>query len=372
MTIRPEQGKLEVHVHRNIEGWKKFASGTLEVDKSTGKRILLVWDFATVPYTIGELLYLQIRGLMLKWLHQAEHVDLAFICNPESPARKDQGLTPYNYHPHFASLVPVPLVSPTLGNFLLFDSHSEFERYLRRSAESYAEIWPTAEDYRSRKPAYTDSLTIIESFFAEHGWVPHLSFRPVMQDWAQSFFLRTVLPDIPVTVQLRNNAAMKHGLRRNSRLESWLQFFHYCAGRFPVKFVVICAWTEVDPRLRECPNVVVAKDSHTSLEQDLALIQSSALFMGGSSGPALVAVFSKLPYLIFNVHTSYESRPRGTQHVFASSHQKLVWEPESAELLIREFTTSMEQLDTPAWLDDCTDRLLSGSLEAIQSPFTLR
>ena len=46
--------------------------------------------------------------------------------------------------------------------------------------------------------------------------------------------------------------------------------------------------------------------------------------------------------------------------------------PETAELLIREFTTSMEQLDTPAWLDNCTDRLLSGSLEAIQSPFTLR
>ena len=164
-----------MHDHRNIEGWRELASGALHAEESTGKRILLVWDFATAPYTIGELLYLQVRGLILKWLHQAERVDVAFICNPQSPARKDQGLSAYNYHPHFASLVSVPLVSPNLGNFLLFDSHSEFEKYVICSVHSYVEIWPTAEDYRSRKPAYTDSLTIIESFFVEHGWVPHLS-----------------------------------------------------------------------------------------------------------------------------------------------------------------------------------------------------
>jgi hypothetical protein len=355
----------------NIQNWRRFLSGRSSSHEPVGKRVLLVWDFQVVPYSLGELLYLHMRAAILQWLHKAEKVDIAFVCDPAAPARKDQRLTSRSYQSNLMALLPVALMNPALGNFYLFDSNSQLEAHLSKNLMVYSEIWPSAEAYSSRQPAYTDNFAFIEAFFQQHGWTPQLACHPGLQDWARSFLLEAVLPEVAVAVHLRNNLRLEHSLGRNSRIDCWIEFFRHCYGKFPVKFVVICARSEINPQLRECPNVVLAKDHQTSVEQDLALIQACGLFMGGASGPALMAVFGSLPYLIFNVRTVHETRPPNTQHIFASAQQKLVWQPETTDLLIREFTALYKNLNPEQWLDAQAERLLLAPPET-HSHFALR
>ena len=47
--------------------------------------------------------------------------------------------------------------------------------------------------------------------------------------------------------------------------------------------------------------MIVAKDHHTVVAEDLALISTSAIHMGASSGPASMAWFNDKPYLVVNI-----------------------------------------------------------------------
>ena len=130
--------------------------------------------------------------------------------------------------------------------------------------------------------------------------------------------------------------------------------------RYPVKFVIICARSEIDNRLRECSNVIIAKDYHTGVEQDMALIHTSAMHMGAGSGPATMAWFNNKPYLMVN--TTYKSgeffeRPGMIRQEecdiqrfwFAGPLQRVANGTETAELLIREFALLWEKIDLEQW-----------------------
>jgi hypothetical protein len=135
-------------------------------------------------------------------------------------------------------------------------------------------------------------------------------------------------------------------VRRNSNIESWIEFFNYCREKFPVKFIVICAINEVDPRLRSLPNVVITKDYGTTAEQDLALIDSSAMYLATNSGMCLMAIFNKVPYSVVNwplddllnlTRPTVVPNDTGFRYTWATPHQRLTSEPDTLPLLIREF-----------------------------------
>jgi hypothetical protein len=136
-----------------------------------------------------------------------------------------------------------------------------------------------------------------------------------------------------------------------------LEFFQHCETRYPAKFVVICARTEVDDRLRQCPNVIIAKDYHTGLDQDLALMHAAAIHMGADSGPAAMALFSSKPYLIVNtvVGPHYFSHPDMIQQEgekllrfwFAGPFQRYAVGIETTDLLVNEFARMWAAVDTP-------------------------
>jgi hypothetical protein len=314
------------------------------------ERILAIWDFQTVPYSIGELLVLQETTLVLRWLYKADKIDIAFVCNPNKPARYDMGLNSYNYHYHLSALIPVLQVNPSLGSFFMFDSYKQLERFVVDNVDQY-HVWPSGKAYLARAWAYRHNFDFIQKFYRKNKFIPHLSCRQITLDWASWFIKEHIPPDIAVTVHLRNNPLMDDSINRNANIEEWLKFFEHCDGRFPVKFVVISAHDEIDDRLRNYSNVVIAKDFHTTIEQDLALIQASAMFMGGPSGPATMAWFSDLPYLIFNYSPINETLKWESQFVFANSLQRLVWKPETASLLINEFSELYERIDISVWRD---------------------
>jgi hypothetical protein len=327
--------------------------------RESEKRILAIWDFSTQPYGIGDLLTLQEATSILRLIYQIDKIDYCFLCEPNEPARpsfKQLGVNSSNYIDFITSLMHVVLVNPNLGSFFLFDSRSDLERYIADNIQRY-QIWPSVVNYGNYKMKIDSNYgyiwKLIAEFYKEHQSLPYLSCRSVLVDWANSFISQHVLPSVPVVVHLRRNTGSN--TQRNSRVECWLEMFKHCEERFPVKFIVICSFQEVDERLRDCSNVIIAKDFHTTVEQDLALIQTSAFYMGGPSGPTTMAVFSEKPYVYINflnypeIAPIVKTGPEGLSLIFANQHQRLVCEPETTQLLIQEFTRFFSSIDISAW-----------------------
>ena len=265
---------------------------------------------------------------------------------------------------HLASVVPVAQVNPRLASLFIYDSREHLTRLVTDNADRYL-VWPRADDFAIGEylsPVVFNNL--LRDFYAEFGRVPQLGCRPFLLDWASSFYAAHVQPRVPITVNLRNN--LQWDVHRNSHLDAWLEFFADCELRYRCTFVVICAKSEVDDRLRHCANVIIAKDYDTSIEQDLALIHSSAMHLGANSGPATMAWFGLKPYLMVN--TSFESvsffsapgmvvdADAETRRLwFATPMQRAAKAVESKALLARQFEQMWAAIDESSWISEAAD-----------------
>ncbi len=310
------------------------------------KRILAIYDFRTHPWTVGELLYFQQMTLMLRVEHNIDKVDMIWLCDPSRPKHGIYGITPENYHYHLSTLLPLAQVNPHLGSFLLMDSSQALESYVTNNLHRY-HVFPPARDIFGLQDSYRDYFNCVQRFYAKHGFIPHLSCKPAMVKWAYSFIEQEVRPHLPVVVHLRNRSAE---MERNAKLEDWSEFFTFCQDKFNVKFILISTREEIDPRFRGLENVIFSKDYSTTVEQDMALIQASLIFLGTRSGTWVFPAFSNLPYILFNFRTQDEDIPHGSVHLlWATSLQRLVWEPETTESLIDEFTNLFNRVDKQDW-----------------------
>lgn len=319
------------------------------------KRVLAIWDFRSQPYSIGDLILLQEVTLALCQEHQVSSADICFLAEPDEPSRPSfsaLNVNAGNFKEFVASLVPVILAGEHIADFHLFDSHLALEKYVADNADKY-HIWPAGLTYLNRTDLNYLSFAYLTDFYEKHGHVPSLTFRPALVDWARSFLARHVMPNIPIIVQLRN--AGQYNPFRNSNVDAWVEFFQYCEDRFPVRFVVIGSKAEVDARLRSLSNVVIAKDFDTSVDQDLALIQCAAAFMGASSGPSTVAFWGSRPYSLVNAWVDdllariIVKHSWGVSFAFANEYQRLVTSRETPELLIAEFSRLFSVIDATEW-----------------------
>jgi len=334
------------------------------------RRILAVWDFRDVPFTIGELLYHQEVSLILREVHQVERIDLALLLDRERPARFDQGLDPGNAHYYFSKLLPAAFVNPHLGALLVFDSAQALDAYIADNRNRYHVFPPYVDRNRRKIKGYEHYFNFVQEFYRERGYIPRLSCRPAMVAWARRFLAERVRPRFPVSLQLRNNTLFPE---RNAKLDEWLEFVSFCESRFPVTFVLIGDQEEIDPRFRHRPNALVAKDYGTTVEQDLALIEASMLHMGNASGPSMFAIFRDAPYLIYRFRVEHEEMEWGSDAPWATPLQKLVWESETHERIKADFSEIWSQLRTDAWAEDF-DRLAleaSGALRRESSVYGL-
>ena len=343
--------------------WAFPALGNLLSPRSSnGRRILAIYDTSSQPLAIGDLLIFQEASLVLCQKHRVDIVDFAIVYDPSNPAAADPIFAGYitkdNVMFHLASILPIAQVNQKLGSLFIFNSHEHLQRFINDNADRY-HVWPSGWKVATREylsPVVFNDL--LYRHYKEHGSIPYLSCRPFLKDWAKGFYREHVHPQVPVTVNIRNNKAWH--LHRNSQLDCWIEFFQHCETRYPAKFVIICARSEIDDRLRTCANVLIAKDYHTGVEQDMALIHTSAMHMGAGSGPATMAWFNSKPYLMVN--TLYKTgeffeHPDMIQKEssniqrfwFAGPLQRVANGIESADLLIREFALMWEAVDVQHW-----------------------
>ena len=325
-------------------------------------RVLIVYDTSSQPFSIGDLLIFQEASILLCEKFGIRTVDFALIYDREDPASSDPvfktRVTQDNFLYHLASVIPVVQVNQFLGSIFVFDSRAQLARHVTENLERYV-VWPSGWNLSSREylsPSVFNQL--LREHYERHGSVPRLSCRPFLRDWAIGFYRDHLSARVPVTVNLRNNPGWH--LDRNSRIDSWITFFKDCASKYPAVFVIICARSEVDDRLRQCENVVIAKDHDTGVEQDMALIHYSAAHMGASSGPATMAWFNDRPYLMVNTEFKageffsgegmVEQVEPGLQRVwFSSPMQHVAAGVETAELLITRFAALWSAVDLALW-----------------------
>ena len=324
------------------------------------RRLLAIYNTSSQPFSVGDILLIHEASLVLRERHRVDIVDFALVYDPKHPASSDPAftsITESNAMYHLASILPIAQVNQQLGSLFVFNSHWHLQRFIADNADLY-HVWPTGWKFATQEYLYyTIFDDLLYNHYKEHGSIPHLSCRPFLRDWAEAFYQKHVYPQVPITVNMRNNKAFH--THRNLHLDCWLEFFHHCETRYPAKFVIICARSEVDDRLRQCPNVIIAKDYHTGIEQDLALIHTAAIHMGADSGPIVMALFNDKPYLIVNTVTGphYFSRPdmiqrdeEGFLHFwFAGPLQRYAVGTETTELLISQFARMWTAVDVQRW-----------------------
>jgi hypothetical protein len=307
------------------------------------QRLLLIYDFSSQSFSLGDILIFQEAALVLRTDLGLEKIDVALVYDPAAPVVPDPAfahIEAEDFLFHLAAILPAAQVNPHLGSLLLFDSHRRLEAYIADNIDFYR-VWPSLRQYAAKEYLFYYCFNeLFRGHFARHGRLPAMQSRPAALDWANRFLAGHAGDAVAVTVQLRRNPANP---KRNSNYDAWLAFFQQCAGRYAAKFIVICHHAEVDARLREHPNVIVAKDYGTALEQDLALLEAGALHMGAASGPGTIVQFNRKPYCMFNWDLNVDSihglirEDHRYRFEFSTPWQNWLFEGETEQLLMSEF-----------------------------------
>lgn len=330
---------------------------TLFLKEKNKKRILIIYDLTTQPFSIGDILTVQEASLVLKETHQVDVIDFAVVCDQDVLKTGDtffKKINSNNYFYYLSSILPVAQVNPFLGSIFAFNSYTQLKSYIANNCDNM-EIWPSGWKVKITREYlyYTIFEDLLYPYFLKMGRVPKLSSRKPLEIWAKNFYQKYAGGDLPVTVNIRNNQFFQKS--RNVNIDIWIDFFKYAEKNYRVKFFVICALSEIDDRLKLMPNVVVVKDYNTNVEQDLALIDLSAIHLGAASGPASMAFFSDKPYLIVkgemhlqhfsNKNLIKYSKENIQQFVFANKNQKFLRGEESLDMLIENFDEIWESFD---------------------------
>lgn len=319
---------------------KKYVGNNLD---NTECRILLLWDFRSQPYSVGDLLVLQEIAAILCFQYKVAKADICFLVEKSEPARpsfREIGINKSNYLRNIANLIPVSLAGKNIEDLHFFNNHNHFEKFIADNIHRY-HIWPSQFHYCIREDLNIISIKKIIDFFNKNKYIPELAFKSWLIEWADIFLKENAYPKVPLVIQLRN--AGTYNQFRNAQIDIWIEALRFFENKLPIQFLLIGSYGEVDQRIRGLSNVIVAKDSHTTVDQDLALIQQGAAFLGMCSGPCMAAIFNTKPYSIFNLCINKEFMAFGVEHPrgeyrfsFANADQKCHRGNETLELIVSE------------------------------------
>lgn len=319
------------------------------------KRILIIYDFSVQPLAVGDILYFQIASLILKEKLQTGKIDFAFVFDPKIPIGVShfEHIKPEDFLSNFLSFFPTVLINPHIGSLMVFNSRTDLAQYINKFKEEY-EIWPAEWLSGRAKYMFYEINSLIVDFIATGEKLPLLECHQTLTNWSLEFYKKYLYPYVPISVQLRNNRHIDPS--RNNNPETWRAFFTYCEKRYPVKFIIIGNADEIDDRIKNLPNVIIAKDYQTRIDQDLALIQLSAFHMGANSGPIVKAIFYNKPYFFSRIPISqmypekmYRMDGDYFSFTFGNDQQKGYVGIETTEILINEFERMWEVIEVDNW-----------------------
>lgn len=325
------------------------------------KQVFGIWDLCLSPISLGGLLILVAELKMQCKIHGIESADICIIGDAArllsmQHTQPDGGpVTLLDSEACKGSpLLSMLLDMEGIGDCYLYDTVAALKDFVQTSPYQYV-TWPALSDQGVSSHRYASTI-YAQRFYREQGFVSHLSCKAKHIRYAAHFIERNVMPCVPVVVHLKNNPR-ERGCS-NADFDAWFSFFQECSSRYyDVKFILVGNET-IDQRILGLPNVLAARNFESNLSRDLALIQTAFAFMGMGSGPCNMAVFSKVPYVIFkNPNHDVEQMAlelgEADRFPFAIGFQKVLRVFETGDCLMSEF----EHLYTSSSRQDWEKRL---------------
>ena len=327
------------------------------------KRLLGIWDFKSLPWSIGDpLTFIQTLNC-LRIGHDAEETDICIIYDSKFPvgnrfSLERDNINSANAEDFMIEFLPIFHTCEKLGAIFQFNSRSEFLSFIKNYAlKRYQITFPSIGNHLGE--CYNllggNNLKEIQQFYKKYQYIPSLRIAKEDINCAYDFYNKNMpVNSIPISVSLK---LTMHSKERNADPEIWSQFFRLSAKIFPeIKFIIVGLREEIIPDMKSIGNVLFAKEYGSTLTEDFALIRTSLMYMGTTSGIANIAIHSELPYLIFRF-CNYKRIGilYGEQFCFSNPYQRIF--PNNinitAEFLLEKFQQLYLKLDNNQWLIKC-------------------
>jgi hypothetical protein len=327
------------------------------------KKIFAIYDLNIMPYSIGDIItfiaFVQIAG----YRNNTDKYDMCFIANHTGNGDNifNKLIDKNNRLHYYMKLIDCLQINDSIESIYFCNDYTEFYK-LYQSKISDSIPWPPLSVVQSQTYLHYIIYDGIKNFYNATNLLPPVFNSMNLTKWAYDYFVSCTDNLFPVTINIRNNKLFSQ--HRNSHIDSWINFFSYCSGKYPVKFIIICAKSEIDERFYECANAIVSKNDNLTISQEIALVASSLFHMGAASGPATIAPFVDHPSILVNADLlPYIDKYNGSlvyfrdnRHVrlsFSKTLQYYSTFPETTEYLIQEFTTLLKAVDMNDWKHKC-------------------
>ncbi|OGY37285.1 MAG: hypothetical protein A3E36_02035 [Candidatus Andersenbacteria bacterium RIFCSPHIGHO2_12_FULL_45_11b] len=298
--------------------------------------IVGVWDMRHTSLTLGGLLLFLAELKVMAQLHKAKKSTICFLADTKAL----DGV--HVLAPH--DLEKVPLFSVLkdvqgIDEFLRADSMDALYKYAKKRGEKPI-YWPKPTNHKEESQLYGYNSTLrLQMTFLEQGHIPLVQISPTLITWASQFLREHTSGKLPIAVHLKNNPSALGD--NNANMDEWFSFLVGAQQYGNVVFILI-GNESIDSRITKISNVLVTKSFNLTLSQELSLIAEASGFIGMSSGPASMAIFSRTPYVIF--HNSNQ-RPQAlvkelgeSNHFsFAAPGQKFLRCSDVSSSIMKEF-----------------------------------
>jgi hypothetical protein len=319
-----------------------------------------IYDFDLMPYALGDVLTWNVQTAIRCEEAGREAVDVHICLDQRHPSSIYQSdmINADNCWMFFNELFGAFGTHPRLGSIVIHRSREEALERLKAEAAADAVNIEALTDYEYAHANRHDNDKLvayftkyiyyhkgINAYAARHGRIPLL--QPSMGCGPDvAGLLATYLSGkrlVPVHVRQRRLDAGYGGAHthtRDSDFLEWYEFLREAERRYPdVQFLALGRLQEKPLELLRLPNVTSLRTLGFGLGHELTLMLRSDLFIGTSSGFAAMANFSALPYYITKMGrescNAYQIEFGADRLPFATDRQKLIYEPESRDLLLR-------------------------------------
>jgi hypothetical protein len=325
-------------------------------------RLLSIWDFKTVPYSIGDLITLLARLELEIYKQNIDKFDIAFVYDVECPARQykhdtagnlvksssSQDITKENFHYHFLPLLSTLQISKNLGSFFIFDN---YEKLYKFAQDNNYICYPKLYDIKNEVHCYRDNFNYIQNWYKAHDEINYIQCRKGTIGTISNFYYG-FLPRIPVVCHIRNTASMEN---RNSPIDEWIKFFKRQEIEHPEIIFVLIGTKQDTKNFKGLNNIVISKDYFNTVEEDMILLKESLFFMGTRSGPFMMALFTATPFVVFDYRTAPHEIAENGKFNFMTDNQKFIWkkdnEKANAETINNEFLSMLYKIDLQEWIE---------------------
>lgn len=313
-----------------------------------------------MPYALGDLITWCIKTSIKAKYCKHEGVDIFVCADADEPACLFQNsyINKNNYQYFLKDLKKVFYFHPLVKSCKFFRNRDSFMQAIRiRFAKeqdlliqayflNYLQAYEKRTSPLSLSRYHHSEITLhndINEYHKKHQDIPSLISPALVLQQVKN--TKKKLGDrIFVALNFRLRAQDKNTddawLNRDSDIGEWMRFLRYCFTAYPnLCFVLLGKLEEKPGELLALENCFVPRLNNQGLAHELAWVEESDFFMGSSSGFAAMANFSQTPYIITKITKSATGPyciPFGSPKLpFAEGFQKLIYESESKELLVR-------------------------------------